>query len=259
MRFIAMHKTNAANEAGIPPTPELMANMGRLIEEIMQKNIFRGGEGLAPSSRGVRLTFANGERTITPGPLVGNNELLSGFIIVRVGSIDDAIDWATRFAGIIGDAEFHIRPVAEPWDIGLMPKPPEVTTMRYMIEHKATVASEAGARLSRENEEAMVRLFEEMRNAGVMLLVETMRPSSTGRRLTLAGGTRTVVDGPFTESKELIAGYAIFELPTIDDVMPWAWRFAGVVGDVEMDIRPLYDAPVEAASNEPANVAAMRE
>jgi hypothetical protein len=232
MRFISMHKSNASTEASEPPSPELMAGMGPLMGEMMQAGVFLAGEGLQASSRGVRLQFSGAKRTITKGPFVGSNELTDRYLIVSVQSIDEAIEWATRFAGAV-DAEMDIRPVVEPWDIGMGPKPAGLTATRFMILHKSDDRTEAGIR--RETNLSAIP-------SNVLLGTEALRPSSEGIRLRYKDGKRTVIDGPFAESKELIAGFSIMEASSIDEAAAWAWRFAELYGDVEMDIRPLYES-----------------
>lgn len=216
MRFISMHKATRDMEAGAPPSPEVMAGMGPLMEEMMQAGIFETGEGLRPSAYGVRVTFRGGERIITPGPFTSTNEGFDRYLIVRTPSIDEAIEWAARFAGG-RDAELDVRPVTEPWDLGFMPKPADVTTTRYMI------LGSTGDRMQPDGE--------------VVLASEAMQP--TGVRLRFRGGERTVIDGPFTESKELIAGFAIMNAASIDEAVAWATRFAGLFDELEIDIRPL--------------------
>src|SRR5688500_2200168 len=108
MRFISMHTSNASMEAGEPPSAELMAGMGPLMGEMIEAGVFVSGEGLRPTSHGVRLNFSNGKRTITKGPFVGSNELIDRYLIVRVHSIDEAIEWATRFASGVGDSEIDV-------------------------------------------------------------------------------------------------------------------------------------------------------
>jgi hypothetical protein len=231
MRYITIHKTNKHNEAGLPPSQKIMEGMGPLIGEMMQAGVFLAGEGLRPSSTGVRLRFANGKRTVEKGPFTGSNELVAAFSIVKVKSIDDAIEWASRFAPA-GDAEIDIRPVTEVWDLGMMPKPAGETMTRYMIARKADRNTESG------------RLPEGVPPAsdlGELLVTERLRPSSEGVRLRFSRGKRAIIDGPFTESKELIAGYSITRSDSRDEVVMWATRFADLIGDVEIDIRPLYD------------------
>jgi hypothetical protein len=212
--------------------------MGPLMGEMMQAGIFIAGEGLRPSSLGVRLTLRGGMRTITPGPFTGANELIDRYLIIRVTSIDEAIEWAARFAGTESDAELDIRPVTEPWDLGFMPRPAGEKTTRFMILHKADSRSEAGARA------ALGALADEMTRSGLLLAREELQPSSRGVRLKFSGGKKTIVDGPFTESKELVAGFSITNLGSIEEAVQWAEKFAKLIGDVEIDIRPLYDQEV---------------
>ena len=148
MRYIIMHKTNAAWEAGAIPSPALIERVGALLGELAQAKVLLGGEGLRASSQGVRLTFSGGARTVRKGPFQGENELAAGFSIVRVRSLDEAVEWASRLAAVLGDVEIDVRPVTEAWDIGMVPRPENVATRRYMALRKATPDSEAGVPLS---------------------------------------------------------------------------------------------------------------
>ena len=116
MHFIIMHKTNAHWEAGAIPTPELIGRVGGLINQLAKAGALLAGEGLRPSSEGVRITFASGTRSVTRGPFEpGNNELPAAFSIVRTASLDEAVEWASRQASVLGDGELDIRPVTEAW------------------------------------------------------------------------------------------------------------------------------------------------
>lgn len=240
MRVITMHKTNPRDEAGILPPPDelqaLIENMGGLVGDIQRAGLFVDGDGLRPSSTGVRLTFRGGERTIQPGPFVGSNELIDRYMAVRVRTIDEAIDWATRFVGP-DDAEVDIRPFTEEWDFGA-PKPPEIVTTRFMIARKADPRSEAGQR-----EAAHVPgVLGDMARTGVLLGTERIQPSARGKRVFYKGGERRIIDGPFTESKELIGGFLMMRVNAIDEVWPWLDRFAACFEhDIEIDVRPMYE------------------
>jgi len=238
MKVIMMHKASAEDEAGTArPTPELIEGMGRLIGDMQQKGIFVDGDGLRQSSLGVRINFRGGERHIQPGPFKGSNELVDRYLAVRVRSLDEAIEWATRFVGD-DDAEVDIRPFTEVWDLGLMPKPADDPTTRYMIARKADARSEAGERES----SSIPGVLGDMGRAGVLLGTERIQPSSKGKRVIYSGGNRTIVDGPFAESKELIGGYTMIRVDTLDEVLPWLDRFAQcILRDVEVDVRPLYE------------------
>lgn len=120
MRFIIMHKTNAHWESGAIPSPELIARVGTLLGELAKAGVLLGAEGLRASSEGVRLRFSAGTRTVINGPFEGDHELAAGFSILRTRSLEDAIEWATRQAHVLGDVEIDIRPVTEPWDIGMV-------------------------------------------------------------------------------------------------------------------------------------------
>lgn len=242
MRFFCMHRTDKNNEAGVIPDPEVFAGMGPLIEEMMQAGVFVAGEGLRASSHGVRLNFSGGKRTLTPGPFSESKGLIAGFAIVQVKSLDEAIEHATRFAEIVGDVEIDIRPVMEMWDLGMGSKPPGLLTTRYMMTHKPAVVHDDSNPPSPQMMAAMAKLIDEMTKAGVLLMSVGLRPSAQSLRLKFSGGKPTVIDGPFAESKELIAGFSILELSSKQEAIERSVAFAKVVGDVEIDIRPMYEA-----------------
>jgi hypothetical protein len=113
VRFLVMHKSNEENEAGVPPSPELMEEMGKLMEESARAGVLLAAEGVHPSSRGARLSFSGGRRTVTDGPFAEAKELIAGFAVLQVESKEEAIEWATRFADVIGDVEVEVRQVIE--------------------------------------------------------------------------------------------------------------------------------------------------
>ena len=241
MRFMIMHKTNARWEAGAVPSPELIARVGSLLGEAAKANVLLGAEGLRPSSEGVRLRFAGGTRTLSRGPFQGENELPAGFSILRVESLDEATLWASRLATVLGDVEIDIRPVTEAWDIGIVPKPEKITTRRYMALRKATAASEAGVPLTPAQRREMARLIDETRSSGVHVATETLQPSARGRRYKNTREGVRFTDGPFAESKELIAGYIIVSAESLADAARWATLYVDAVEADEVDVRDLED------------------
>jgi hypothetical protein len=249
MRFIVMHKQDKDSEAGVPPSRELMAGMGEFIAEGMKSGVFLSGEGLQPSSKRARLNFAGGRRTVSNWPFTGSNEPIAGLAMVRVKSKEDAIEWASRFAELVGDVEIEVGQVKEPWDVGLCPKPEQEVSIRFLLMHKAGKNSEAGVPPTPKLMAEIGKLTEEMRKAGVFLFAERLQPSSKGARLTFSGGKRTVIDGPFTESKELIGGFATLQVKSKEEAIEWAKRFAKVlydgkvVGDIEVDVLEMHEAP----------------
>jgi hypothetical protein len=239
MKFIIMHKTGPKWEAGEKPSTELIQRVGGLIGDLVREKRFVTGDGLRATSEGVRVTFQGGHSTVTPGPFLGANELTSSFSIVRTPSIDDAIPFAAREAEILGDGEVDIRPVTEGWEIGLGEKPANVTTRRYMVQRKATPATEAGAAPTAAQRSALARLIDASTQAGVHLARETIRPSSRGRRYVNSRNGVSMFDGPFLESKELLSGFMIITADSLDEAGRWAERYLGVVESDEVDVLEL--------------------
>jgi hypothetical protein len=115
--------------------------------------------------------------------------------------------------------------------------------MRVMVLIKADKDSEAGVMPSEQLLKAMGDFNEELVKAGVMLDGEGLHPSSKGKRVKFAGDTRTVVDGPFAETKELIAGYWLWKVKSMDEAIEWVKRCPNPMGvESEIEIRPLFEA-----------------
>lgn len=239
MRFIIMHKTNAHWEGGALPDNKLLARVGELLGALANDGVLVAAEGLRPSSEGVRVRFAGGQRTIMPGPFVGGNEVPVGFSILRARSLDDAVDWATGQADILGDEEIDIRPVTEPWDIGMAPRPAGLATRRYMVLRRATPTSEAGGAASDEARAQLSQLIDETTRTGVHVVTETMRSGGRGRRYTNTSNGRSFYDGPFMETKEMIGGYVIVIAASREDACRWAAQYIEVVGAEEVDVHEL--------------------
>lgn len=114
--------------------------------------------------------------------------------------------------------------------------------MKVMVIVKATKNSEAGLMPSEELFAAMGKFNEELVNAGIMLDGDGLQPSARGKRIQFSGGKRTVIDGPFTETKELVAGYWIWQVRSIDEAVEWARRCPDPMPgeEAELEIRPIY-------------------
>ena len=125
MRFLVMHKSNEENEAGVPPSGELVEEMGKLMEESAREGVLLAAEGVHPSSKGARLSFSGGRRTVTDGPFAEAKELIAGFAVLQVESKEEAIQWASRFADVIGDVDIEVRQVVEISDLAPETVPPE--------------------------------------------------------------------------------------------------------------------------------------
>lgn len=117
MRFMIIHKSNEANEAGIPPSKELIEGVRQMVGEAVQQGVLLAGEGVHASSKGARLSHAGGKFTVTDGPFAEAKELIAGFVIVDLPSKQDAIEWAKRYAEVLGEVEIEIRQVVEAADL----------------------------------------------------------------------------------------------------------------------------------------------
>jgi hypothetical protein len=115
--------------------------------------------------------------------------------------------------------------------------------MRVMVMVKATEESEAGKMPSTELLEAMGKFNEELVKAGVMLAGEGLHPSANGKRVRFSGSQRTVIDGPFAETKELVAGFWLWQVKSMDEAIAWVKRCPNPMeSDSDIEIRPLFEA-----------------
>ncbi len=115
--------------------------------------------------------------------------------------------------------------------------------MRVMVIVKATAESEASIMPSTELLEAMTSYNEELVKAGIMLAGEGLTPSAKGKRVRFSGTSRTVIDGPFAETKELIAGYWMWQVKNMDEAVEWVRRCPNpMLSDSEIEIRPVFEA-----------------
>src|SRR2546423_6320687 len=119
MRFMVMVKATAESEAGVLPDEQLLTEMGKYNEEMVKAGVMLAGEGLQPSSKGARVKFSGGKRTVTDGPFAEAKELVAGFWLIQVKSKEEAIEWVKRCPDPMGqdvEAEIEIRQVYEASD-----------------------------------------------------------------------------------------------------------------------------------------------
>ena len=127
MRVMVMVKATPASEAGTLPGRQLLEDMGRFNEALVQAGVLLAGEGLQPSAKGVRVRFDDGRRSVVDGPFAETKELVAGFWLWQVHSLEEAVEWVRRCPHPFehGEAEIEIRPVYELEDFGDA-LPPEV-------------------------------------------------------------------------------------------------------------------------------------
>jgi hypothetical protein len=230
-----MHKNDPKTEAGERPPMELVQAMGALIGEYAAKGQFLDGAGLDASRHRTRLVFRDGQCTVRRGPYRGEHELPAATFLLEVRTREEAIGWAERYGKILGDAELEVGKVVEPWDIGVAPEP-ENPPLHFLLVDKADAQTEAGGR-SPQHKAALSRLETEMRKAGVLQRSLKLQPSARGKRLAFDNNHLRVTDGPFSESKELIGGFSVMELPSMEEALVMRRRYAKVLGGtLEVDV-----------------------
>lgn len=137
MRVMVLIKADADSEAGVMPDEQLLTEMNNFNEELVKAGVMLGGEGLHPSSKGVRVLFSGEKRTVVDGPFTEAKELIAGFWLWQVRSMEEAIEWVKRCPNPTGvDAEIEIRQVGEVEDFG------DAATPELIAQHERIRAEE---------------------------------------------------------------------------------------------------------------------
>lgn len=119
MKFMVMVKADKNSEAGVMPSEQLLAEMGKFNEALVKAGVLLAGEGLHPSSKGARVKFSGSQRTVVDGPFAETKELVAGFWLLQVKSKEEAIEWIKRCPNPMeGESEIEIRQVFEAEDFG---------------------------------------------------------------------------------------------------------------------------------------------
>ena len=120
MRVMVIVKATKSSEAGVMPSEKLLADMGKFNEELVKAGVMLAGEGLHPSSKGKRVRFGGGKKTVVDGPFAETKELIAGYWIWQVKSIEEAVEWVRRCPDPMPgeESEIEIRPVFEAEDFG---------------------------------------------------------------------------------------------------------------------------------------------
>ncbi len=250
-------------EAGVWPDEKLLSEMANWTVELVKAGARLETGRLQPSSEGVRVRYANGQFTMTDGPFAETKELIAGFCLIQAKSLDEAIEWTRRVP--FEEGEIELRPLYELFDFPvdaaekpdgwrekeeqLRAAPParKPGTIRYMGIIKADKDTEAGVLPDEKSLATMGAFLEEGAKAGVFLSGEGLQPSSKGARVRFSGSKRLVTDGPFAETKELVAGYAILQFTSKAEAIAWTKRFVqvdapGRLGaESECEIRPFFE------------------
>lgn len=241
-RYMLVVKATPEFEASIFPDEAFNIEAAKFLDEAAKAGALIACDRLRPSSHGTRVTCKEGELIVTDGPFTETRELVAGYCLIRAASLQEATAWAKRMpfeSGIVDvrplfelsdfpvapaeqpdgwrDQEAHLREEAQP-----ARKP---GTTRYLGMIKADCKTESGAMPDEKAFAAMGAFIAEGATSGIFLSGEGLKPTSQAARVTFSGKNRTVTDGPFTESKELIGGYAILQFATRAEALEWTKRF----------------------------------
>lgn len=146
MRFMVMVRATADSEAGVMPSEELFAAMGRYNEELVKAGVMVSGDGLKPSSQGARVRFSGKNRSVIDGPFAETKELIAGFWIWECASLQEAIAWAKRCPNPMpGDSDLEIRPFYEAEDFGES-FTPELREQEERLRQQLSAKAESGRR-----------------------------------------------------------------------------------------------------------------
>jgi hypothetical protein len=259
-----MVKGTKGYEAGVWPDEKLLAETAKWTEELVAAGARLDGGRLQPSAKGVRVRYAGGKFAVTDGPFPETKELIAGFCLIQAKSLDEAIEWTKRVP--FPDGEIELRPLYEMFDFPVDPAekpdgwrekeeqlraaPParKPGTIRYLGLIKGDKDTEAGVLPDEKGLATMGAFLEEGAKAGIFLSGEGLQPSSKGARVRFSGSQRYVTDGPFAETKELVAGYAVLQFASKAEAIEWTKRFVqvdaplrlGAESDVE--IRPFVES-----------------
>ena len=134
MRFMIIGLATKESEAGSPPKPEAYAAMGKYNDDLVKAGVLLAAEGLTPSSKGARVKFSGDKRIVTDGPFAEAKEVIAGFTIIKVNSLEEAIEWVKRAPNVSlnGEAEVEIRKLMDVEDFGDGFTPnPEIAKVKF--------------------------------------------------------------------------------------------------------------------------------
>lgn len=245
MQFLILRRADLRTEQGVAPGADLRAAMDGYRRQLTDAGVMRDGASLMPSAQGVRLTLGDGDPVVSRGPFPEIGELVAGISVFEAESREQAIEWIKRWPAQDGDGELTIEIRESGCPDGcaeIRPSPTAAGGACYIVllrsnaklEAELPVAQEKLARLDASNAAEAAK--------GVLLSADGLRSSARAARVHFKAGKVSVLDGPFTEIKELIAGYWLIRAGSLDEAIEWAKRNPYPTGPrVDVEIRPLYD------------------
>ncbi|HVZ30980.1 MAG TPA: YciI family protein [Polyangiaceae bacterium] len=263
MQFMMLVKSDERTEAGAMPDPAIIDAMTKYNEDLAKAGVLVSAEGLHPTSKGALLRLAGGKRATIDGPYAEAKEVIAGYWILRTKTREEAIAWAKRNPGAAGNIE--LRQLYETDDFPVDPAEQEdgwrakeermrkeqeaapkaavkPGTKRFIAMLTSDKVTESGVLPDEKMLSAMGKLMEDMGSAGVIAGGEGLQPSAKGVRIK----ANKLTDGPFAESKELIAGFMMLRCKSLAEAIEWSWRWldvhcSGLQKDGEIQVRQVFE------------------
>jgi len=260
MQYMMIIKSNEATEADEPVDAKFEGAMEEFNEKLKSSGVWVSGEGFKPSDKGAIITLQNGTFRVEKGPFPNPEKIDAGYWVIKVGSKDEAINWAKQvpmrvegssYATGAGEIvlmpymEFPQEAAQEDWDANdlaaMATEPRENGLKRFIGVFTASPETEAGVMPDPSIFDAMGAAIGKLAAEGRFEDGGGLMPTSAATRVVFRNGTPVVSDGPFAETKEVIAGYAIFRAANLDEMIDMSkegleiesrWRAEPIVGVV---------------------------